>query len=71
MDQRIRARQIHEDFFNNIKKIRSSIDENVQKAAQNLTRERPLTVEKARLYAGLTIILLNKYLFLGTEETRM
>ena len=63
MDQNIKARQIHEDFSTNIRKIRSSIDENLQKAADNLTRERSLTVERARLYVRFTNILLDNLFY--------
>ena len=70
MDQRKRVRQIHEDLSKNIVKIRSSIDENVQKAAENLTREKSLKAEKARLYVRFTNILLEKYVVLGKEKTR-
>ena len=63
MDQNIKARQIHEDFSTNIRKIRSSIDENVQKAAENLTREKSLKVEKARLYVRLINILLDIFFY--------
>ena len=63
MDQRIKVRQIPEDFSTNIRKIRSSIDENLQKAADNLTRERSLTVERARLYVRFTNILLDNLFY--------
>ena len=48
VDQKIRLGKIHEGYWDDIKTIEKKRDENVQKAAENLTKERSLKVEKAR-----------------------
>ena len=48
VDQKIRLGKILEGYCEDIKRIEKKRDENVQKAAENLMKERSLKVEKAR-----------------------